>query len=215
MPRTKSLVCLSAGCGKPLNSKSELRQCRCYPCLRIRDRNYLARRPYRPIRDENGTTFGIANIGERFWAKVEKTGGCWNWTAAHNKRGYGRIRISGKSAHTHRISWELHNGPIPEGLWVLHKCDNPPCVNPAHLFLGTYKYNIADMIKKGRVPRGESVSRAKLSWNNVEQIRSMYRGNGGTLSQRELSKKFGVGQASISRVVTMKGWNPLRGGIIT
>lgn len=91
---------------------------------------------------------------ERFWPKVAKRGPdeCWEWTASRTPQGYGKIgRRKGESpAIASRVSWEMHNGPIPDGLHVLHRCDNPPCVNPAHLFLGTNADNQRDMRAKGR-----------------------------------------------------------------
>lgn len=92
-------------------------------------------------------------LAERFWEKVDRGSpdGCWLWRGSLSN-GYGQIHVPGKRAmvRTHRVSWELHHGAIPRGLWVLHRCDNPPCVNPGHLFLGTRTDNIVDMAKKSR-----------------------------------------------------------------
>lgn len=95
-------------------------------------------------------------IEERFWLRVMKTDTCWIWNGWSGNKNYGRMSIydKGKMKNiptlAHRVSWELHNGKIPHGIHVLHKCDNPPCVNPDHLFLGTHKDNMMDMSKKGR-----------------------------------------------------------------
>jgi hypothetical protein len=87
---------------------------------------------------------------ERFWTRVDKSGECWVWTGAHLPTGYGRLTGAKRGMYAHRFSWELHNGPIPDGLLVCHKCDNPPCVRPDHLFLGTNVDNIRDRDAKGR-----------------------------------------------------------------
>lgn len=88
---------------------------------------------------------------ERFWAKVNKTRSCWVWLGKPRGFGYGRIELlGGQTQSTHRYSWELHNGPIPTGMAVLHKCDVPQCVNPDHLFLGTQLENMRDRRSKGR-----------------------------------------------------------------
>lgn len=89
-----------------------------------------------------------------FWAMVVKTEGCWEWTGAKFKTGYGAVNIGHRIVTTHRRSWELTNGPIPEGLFVLHHCDNRPCVRPDHLFLGTHQDNMTDMVSKGRQKNG-------------------------------------------------------------
>jgi hypothetical protein len=94
-------------------------------------------------------------IEKRFWPKVRKTETCWLWTGTKNERGYGFTTYTdGRNAKAHRVAWELTNGPIPEGLWVLHRCDVPSCVRPDHLFLGDAKENTRDMHAKGRARNG-------------------------------------------------------------
>jgi hypothetical protein len=152
--------------------------------------------------------------GQRFWSKVDKRGPdeCWEWKAKCNPNGYGQFRVK-EHTTAHRVSWELTNGPIPEGLYVCHRCDNPPCVNPAHLFLGTAQDNARDMVKKGRdrasvcpesIVRGEKVGSAKLTNEQVIRIRSDYAGGG--ISCRELAAKYGVNRGTIRAVLTRKQW---------
>lgn len=97
------------------------------------------------------TACRYGTLAERFWEKVEKTDGCWLWTASLTNKGYGEFRLNEPSPIlAHRVAYELAHGPIPPGLFVCHHCDNPPCVRPDHLFLGTQKDNAQDMVRKGR-----------------------------------------------------------------
>lgn len=140
---------------------------------------------------------------DRFWIKVKKSDGCWIWGALR-LNGYGCLRFNGKRTLAHRVSWEIHNGPIPEGLFVLHRCDNPACVRPDHLFLGTRKDNMQDMIKKGRRAPirllGEWNPQSKLTEASVKQIRSS------NCSGIDLAKQFGVSQQLISEVKARLVW---------
>ena len=90
---------------------------------------------------------------ERFWLQVSKDEGCWLWEGHCSSDGYGSFRVKGRETLTHRFSYLLHKGPIPKGMLVLHSCDRPACVNPAHLFVGTQKDNMQDMLAKGRATR--------------------------------------------------------------
>jgi hypothetical protein len=149
------------------------------------------------------------NLTERFWAKVDRSGGpdaCWPWTGAlhrHDRPGYGRVNGGdGTSRYAHRLSWELHFGPIPEGLQVLHYCDNPPCVNPAHLWLGTNQDNRTDSAHKGRTARGERSPNAKLTEDDVRAIRAL----GGTMSMARIAAQFGVTYLPVNFIIHRKTW---------
>jgi hypothetical protein len=99
----------------------------------------------------------------RFWAKVVvHPGGCWEWRGRRMPKGYGKLNRGTKTVYAHRLAFELRNGPIPDGLYVLHKCDNPPCINPDHLFLGTQADNVRDRDTKGRGNFRNNLPHAKL-----------------------------------------------------
>jgi hypothetical protein len=99
-------------------------------------------------------------VADRYWAKVEKGPDCWNWTGAKSS-GYGDFYIGGRGLLAHRVAWTMENGEIPTGLLVLHRCDNPSCVNPEHLFAGTYQDNADDMVSKGRQAKGDQAGSRK------------------------------------------------------
>jgi len=123
--------------------------------------------------------------------------GCWIWLC-DSSRGYGRIEHNGRRIGAHRYSWMLHNGPIPDGMCVCHRCDVPACVNPAHLFLGTHKDNIHDMIKKGR---DSFRCAAKVTGDAAASIRELW-ANG--YSQKQIAEKYGLVQSSVSDICNHK-----------
>ena len=151
-------------------------------------------------------------LAERFWAKVEKKvqDDCWEWQGTRNNNGYGQIGKGARGSgllYAHRVSWELASGPIPKGMCVLHHCDNPGCVNPAHLFLGTMADNMRDMVDKGRSARGEGKWSVKLTEQDVHEIRQMLsRG----ISQMVIAEKYGVTQRTISMIKTGETWGWLK-----
>lgn len=132
---------------------------------------------------------------------------CWPWTGSTHTQGYGRCwdtRV-GKVAYAHRLVYELRVGPIPEGLDILHTCDNPPCVNPAHLRVGTHRENMLDKCAKGRANfcRGETAGQAKLTEEKVRDIRQRAaRG----WSQHQLALEYGVSQPAIGYIIRRKTW---------
>lgn len=149
-----------------------------------------------------------AQVAQRFFEKVDITDGCWNWKAVKNKDGYGRLTASNRNYRAHRMSWMLYFGEIQEGLFVCHKCDNPSCVNPQHLFLGTAKDNAVDRNRKGRHrdDNGENHPCAKLNTLDVIYIRAK-------LSQgmqgKRLAQKFGMSQSMISQIKLGHKWKSI------
>lgn len=142
-------------------------------------------------------------LAARFWAKVDvrRAGECWPWKNATNEHGYGLIRVNGGNVKAHRLALELSDGVrrMPDEK-VRHRCDNPPCCNPAHLIPGTQADNIADMVERGRVARGAQKPNSKLTPADVAEMRRR-RQNGET--QAALASEFGVTQSRVS-VLTRK-----------
>lgn len=150
-----------------------------------------------------------APLEDRFWSKVKKGAGCWLWQGRTSQFGHGILDITaGKGVRAHRYSWELVNGPIPEGLVVCHLCDVPACVRPDHLTLGTRAYNSNDMWTKGRgrpgVARGERQGSAKMTEAKVRAIRARYAR--GDVTHAELAAKHSVTPAAISHIVNRRNW---------
>lgn len=144
-----------------------------------------------------------------FWGKIQKSGSCWNWTGAKNQDGYGKVEsVLFKNLHSaHRIAWVLSCGEIPKGMQVLHRCDNPSCINPEHLFLGTHTDNVRDCAAKGRIRqgdrRGENSSTSPLKNFEVLQIREMAKSG---WARSSIAKEFSVCRQSIDAIVNRKTW---------
>jgi hypothetical protein len=151
------------------------------------------------------------SIEARFWAKVDKrtAGGCWEWNGSRKARGYGQINAGGRGGamlKAHRVSWAIHFGSIPDGLHVLHRCDNPPCVNPDHLFLGTNKDNASDCKSKGRKASlaGEQNGRAKLNCGAVLAIRALASEG---VSRDEIKDRFAISRTTVREIIERKKWS--------
>ena len=162
-------------------------------------------------------------LEERFWARVLRLpgDGCWEWQGARVHNTYGRAWDGEQVEYAHRLSWRLSHGPIPPGFLVCHRCDNPPCVRPDHLFLGRSEDNVADMVKKGRHvsrageasgsrrrpesrPRGEDNVRAKLTTEMVLAIREEFASKG--TPKLTLARRYGVNPSTISSIVLRRTW---------
>lgn len=153
---------------------------------------------------------------DRFMTKVDRRGECWEWTASTNPQGYGQFwdRDRRVMRLAHRVSWEIHHGPLADrdgrpgaaGVLVCHRCDNPSCVNPAHLFLGTQIENMADMVQKRRSPnnhRGRN-PKAKLTEEQVAELRASVTGRYGERSA--LARQYGISTGHVSKILAGSVW---------
>lgn len=132
--------------------------------------------------------------------------GCWVWIGNNSPSfgKYGRLKISGRAIAVHILSYKLFVSPIPSGMLVCHKCDNPPCCNPDHLFLGSNKDNISDMVAKNRQAKGERIATSKLNAEQVLEIRRLWLT--GELNQQQIGARFGVTGGNVSLIVKRKAW---------
>ena len=181
--------CAVEGCGRPHYGKG---YCRKHWERNHRHGDPLVRR----------TLMG-ASAAERLAAHSRAEGDCVVWTRRRNAGGYGQIQVDGRAKSAHRVAYELAFGPIPEGLVVRHKCDNPPCIRLDHLELGTTADNNRDKAERGRAPRGEVAPQAKLNLESARRIREL-RSTG--LSVAVLAALFGVSSTTVRRVLDGVSW---------
>jgi hypothetical protein len=140
-----------------------------------------------------------------FWERVDRRSSdeCWEWKGHRIPTGYGQITQRGRRTSTHRRAWELARGPIPEGLCVLHRCDNPPCCNPAHLWLGTQADNSADRDRKGRAAVGEGNGKSRLTRDDVLAIHLLVSYG---LSWSKAARSFGVSKGTVAAIISGRTW---------
>ena len=145
---------------------------------------------------------------KRFWSKVDKgpKSECWVWTAAKNSSGYGCVRIKGKQYYAHRVSYKIKYGLIPKGMCVCHHCDVRLCVNPKHLFLGTYTDNMKDASKKKRLGKvkGSKIVQSKLTESQIPAIRK------DTRSEKHIAKEYGVSNSNIGCIKRRQTWKHVK-----
>lgn len=165
---------------------------------------------YQRLKRHGHTNRKFAPLAERFWESVDMSQGpnaCWPWQKFRDKpMGYGVVSYNGKPRRAHRIAWTIRRGPTPEGIDVLHRCDNPPCCNPKHLWLGTDLDNRRDCLAKGRArfARGEDSGATKITAKQALTIRRRYAKGG--ISQQKLGDLFGINQRAISAIILRKSW---------
>lgn len=147
-------------------------------------------------------------LQQRFEAKIsrEPTSGCWLWLGAREASGYGQFSVGRRRMRAHRMAWILYRGDIPLGKFVCHHCDVPECVNPDHLFLGTPQENSNDMKRKGRHRRGEQHHAARLTQNQVDEIRKLLKE--GKLLQKEIAALYGICPEAVGNIKRGKNWRP-------
>jgi hypothetical protein len=147
-----------------------------------------------------------SSFNQRFWEKVNIAGEneCWEWQASRNSKGYGCFSVDGIIKLAHRVSFELANGDIPEGLFVLHKCDNRLCVNPVHLFLGSHIDNMRDMIRKNRQAKGSKNGRSKLTISDIQIIRDIAKQK--KSSSTVIGNRFKINPSYVRHIIRGDFW---------
>lgn len=196
---------ICASCKKEFMTRlSETRKYCCVKCIKRSTAHFDGKR--RPSFWDNATEEQkLVRYRKMFEEKVIKNDGCWGWKNPPASTGYGYLGPKGHVVSAHRLSWLIHNGSIPEGFWVLHKCHNPICNNPDHLYVGTPKDNTRDKLLAGRGNNSQqSSSRTKLTLSQAKEIKLLLATT--DLSQYEIAKKFNVGRGTVQDIKRNKMW---------
>jgi len=153
--------------------------------------------------------FNKLTLEQKLLTKASQIGDCLVWTGQKCPKGYGRIKLHGRLERAHRVMYELHHGAIPDGAVIMHSCDNPACINIAHLSSGTQADNIRDMHKKGRAKylTGEDNPKSKLTATQVEEIRKRYKSKHRKDGASAMAREFGVHRATISSIINGENWS--------
>lgn len=193
----KGCRCIVEGCN--------LLAYRCYLCTKHYQRWLKNGRDYSKLTNEYLKTHKWIPIAERIKLNTEPDleTGCWIWQKGKDKQGYGQFSIRNKNYRAHRVSFMEYIGPIPKGMQVLHTCDNPSCVNPAHLFLGTNDDNMADMVQKDRQIKGENKENSKLTEGQVREIKKRLLG---TETVSDIARDYPVDRKVVSRIKAGTAW---------
>ncbi len=193
MRRVSTVIVVCEECGQAVNRKPYLKRRYCSALCSTR----AAAKRSVMLRTANRTP-----IVERFWRHVDKSGECWLWTATLATTGYGQFWDGTRLVGAHRFSWELVNGPIPDGLYACHRCDVRACVNPDHLFLGTHADNMQDCVEKGRTAKGLRNAWTKLTDEQVRQILLLRPHTRPSV----LARQFGVSPQTICDITKRRRW---------
>lgn len=188
------MICCIKGCDRPAKARSL--------CAAHYDRLKSGLAMSAPVRKVIRSGSDI----DRLLAKMEvnEQTGCWEWRASLNTNGYGQFRFRARPQQAHRVSWILHNGEIQRGAYVLHRCDNPLCINPAHLFLGDQSDNANDAVSKGRWGKrgrkGEAHGRAKITEADVRAIRASVE------PASHLADRYGISVSAVRHIKMRRSW---------
>lgn len=154
-----------------------------------------------PVQERRSRSESLREAFESIMGTPPEDGCCWEWTRYRDRKGYGQLGLGKRLLYAHRAAYEIYKGPIPDGMKVLHdpqKCNNPPCCNPAHLRIGTHDENMRDMDVAGTRRRGADAPGARLTDDEVREIRDTYAAGG--ISQAALGARYGVSQTIVSRI---------------